>query len=60
MKYRKQIACVIAAAIALLFAAYVWPTQWQYFKRGSENLRVNRFTGATEHLTRDGWTEGRY
>lgn len=35
---------------------FVWPTPWDYFKSGAENLRVNRFDGQTEILTRRGWT----
>lgn len=42
------------------FLWYVWPTPWSYYTvRGrhaeTEHYRVNRFTGDTEVLTRQGW-----
>jgi hypothetical protein len=39
----------------LLWAVYVWPTPWSHYKQGSMNLRVNRFTGKTQHLAPSGW-----
>ncbi len=42
------------------FLWYVWPTPWSHYTvRGrhaeTEHYRVNRFTGDTEVLTRQGW-----
>lgn len=52
---------VISALIILvfLFATFVWPTPYKYFKAGELNIRVNRVTGAAEVLcftcTPAGW-----
>jgi len=52
---QKRIACIVAAIFAALWLVFVWPTPYRYFKSGSTNYRVNRFTGDTEHLTGSGW-----
>ena len=47
---------LIAVVIALLaFGGFVWPTPWKEYKSGSQNLRVNRFTGHTQVLNVTGW-----
>lgn len=53
---------LIAAAVFFLaaFAYFVWPTPWREYEiqRGpyqKVNVRVNRFTGETQELKRDGW-----
>lgn len=44
-----------AAVFVFGWLLLVWPTPWKYFKNGSTNLRVNRFSGNTETLGRNGW-----
>lgn len=39
----------------LVFCLFVWPTPYQYFKEGSENIRVNRLTGHVQRLGGRGW-----
>ena len=50
---------VVIGSGGLLWAVFVWPTPWNHYKQGSTNLRVNRFTGRTELLERNGWQEDR-
>lgn len=40
-----------------LWAVYVWPTPWRYYKTGTTNLRVKRLTGKTQVLHLNGWTD---
>lgn len=50
-------ACLVALAVWLVF---VWPTQWEHYKQGNHNIRVNRFTGKTEVLDvlyNHGWVD---
>jgi hypothetical protein len=52
---RKRLLWGALLGLAFGWFLFVWPTPWVYFKSGSENLRVNRFDGQTEILTRWGW-----
>lgn len=46
---------VLSVVGGLAFVLFVWPTPYRYFKGGSTNYRVNRFTGSTETLRGGGW-----
>jgi len=53
---RKDLALAVGIVVALLWAVFVWPTVWKEYKIGPKNVRVNRFTGATETLdSTSGW-----
>lgn len=58
MDYRRLIKWVTAAAVALFFALFIWPTPWTYYVgERATMIRVHRVTGEVEwamHL--DPWT----
>ena len=46
-----------AAAVALAFLVFVWPTPYRYFKTPAPLVRVNRVTGSAAWLDlANGWT----
>lgn len=45
----------IAIGAAFWFV-FIWPTPFRYFKEGSRNVRVNRFTGHASYLYGGRWT----
>lgn len=51
----QYLALALLAALAVLFAVYVWPTPYNYFQSGTHTFRVNRFTGETKMLSYEGW-----
>jgi hypothetical protein len=53
-------ALVIATAMVVLFAVFIWPTRYRYehWAPGggrSYPVRINRFTGTAERLQPNGW-----
>lgn len=54
---KKLIAAVAVLALGLVaaFGVFVWPTAWRYENTPSHLVRVNRFDGGAEYLTKAGW-----
>jgi len=52
---RNDLALAAGVVFVFLWLALVWPTPWKEYKTGNYNLRVNRFTGATQTLGETGW-----
>lgn len=52
-----RLSASVVILLAVFWFAFVWPTPWRYFKHGSYNIRVNRFTGKEQTLSPhgDGW-----
>lgn len=44
---------------AIAFLWFAWPTPYEYTRRYPNVIRVNRFTGVTQHATADGWKTDR-
>lgn len=55
---KREVFQTAGVVLAVLFLAYVWPTLYKYDHLGQIPVRTNRFTGAVERLTLDGWLEG--
>ncbi len=47
----------VAVAVASLFAAFVWPTQWRYERVGQSStlVRINRLNDRVQALRSGGW-----
>jgi hypothetical protein len=59
MTLRRLLPWALAAALALVFAGYVWPTPYRYVvadgERSETTARVNRFTGETWMIYQGAW-----
>jgi hypothetical protein len=52
---QKNLVLCAIGVFATAWIAFIWPTQWEHYKVGQTNVRVNRFTGETEYLSLSGW-----
>jgi hypothetical protein len=55
---KREMLQTAVVVLAVLFLAYVWPTPYKYDRLGQIPVRTNRFTGAVERLTLNGWVQG--
>lgn len=45
----------LLVVITTILAVFVWPTRYRYDSAGENYLRMDRFTGKIERLTKTGW-----
>jgi hypothetical protein len=45
----------VIALVAIGWFIWVWPTPYERVRLGSQEVRINRFTGTTQYLSSSGW-----